>query len=449
MAIYDFFVSRNSSVSNAAGYIGHTGRLFYDSSNGVVKLSDGSTPGGLPIPYTIATDTIVGGIKAGPGANVSIDGMLTVDTSGLPLSFGDFTANTNIFTLVNSDQDMVLATSGNAEIQLVGNIGFYKPNGLPPNVANRYFKATEDGQVTILTPITDPLAGAVQIIGSASGASIPPAVAGVMLHITGNNNEYATQYIDGVNNWPNYIGRRFNGSAIAPTAVKSGNVLARFSAQGYTTSGFLSGASASISIDALEDFTGTATGSVIRFYTVPVGSNTRTLVSSIDNQNGFISTRANISGNLIVGGNIIGNATTTSATIGTANIAVLNVSGNATISNRLTATTFSGKYIRNIRNAGTIADGGTLTVNFATDAIVYCAWANGMTIAYSNFTAGSIIKIMCAKDAGSGTDILSLGGVTAGQVSSGSTTITGSAGTTTFLEIVCTGTDIGSVFVKL
>ena len=49
MAIYDFFVSRNGSVSNTATYVGHKGRLFYDSTNGVIKLSDGVTPGGYPL----------------------------------------------------------------------------------------------------------------------------------------------------------------------------------------------------------------------------------------------------------------------------------------------------------------------------------------------------------------------------------------------------------------
>lgn len=372
MAIYDFFVSRNNAVSNTAAYVGHAGRLFYDSDNGVIKLSDGATPGGVFIPYNIATTTTIGGIKAGPGANVSIDGTLTIDTAGLPLSFGDFTANVNVFTTVNNNQDMVLATMGNAEIQLVGNIGFYRPNGLPPQEDHRYFFANQDGQVTILTPTVDPLAGAVQIIGSVSGASVQPAVAGVMLHVTGNNNEFATQYIDGVNNWANYIGRRYNGLSSSPTAVKSGNVLARFSAQGYTTSGFLGGASASISMDALEDFTGISTGSVIRFYTVPVGSNSRVLVSSMDNQNGLITTKATVTGNLTVDGNIVGNAVTTTATIGTGNITTLNVSGVTTLDSAMVVTSANVKISANIKYDITSGhavsnnfnkNGGTVTAN--------------------------------------------------------------------------------------
>ena len=95
MAIYDFFVSRNGAVSNAATYIGHAGRLFYDSDNGVIKLSDGATPGGVFIPYNIATETTIGGIKAGAGANVASDGTLTIDTSGLPLSIGNLLKSPN------------------------------------------------------------------------------------------------------------------------------------------------------------------------------------------------------------------------------------------------------------------------------------------------------------------------------------------------------------------
>ena len=93
---------------------------------------------------------------------------------------------------------MVLQTQGNAEIQLVGNIGFYKPDGLPPNVANRYFSATDDGQITVLVPVSDPAAGAVNIIGSSSGNTQPPINTGVMLQVTGQNGYQSRIYNDAI-----------------------------------------------------------------------------------------------------------------------------------------------------------------------------------------------------------------------------------------------------------
>ena len=94
MAIYEFFTSRNNGTT-ADTYVGQAGRLFYDGITGVLKISDGVTPGGANIQLPVATSTLLGGIKAGPGANVSIDGTLTIDTTGLPLSIGNIQITNN------------------------------------------------------------------------------------------------------------------------------------------------------------------------------------------------------------------------------------------------------------------------------------------------------------------------------------------------------------------
>ncbi len=330
MAIYDFFVSRNGAVSNTANYVGHAGRLFYDSSNGVIRLSDGATPGGLSIPYTIATETIVGGIKAGPGANVSLDGTLTIDTAGLPLSFGDFTANVNILTTVNANEDMVLATNGDAEVQLVGNVGFYRPNGLPPQEDHRFFFANKDGQIKISVPASDPTAGAVEIIGSTSGFAYPPVNSGVILHLTGNNGDASRFYNDGIGSFAAFVGRRLNGSVISPTAVKAGDEIIRISSTGYNGTTIPGSGSARIVYQAVEDYTATNFGSNISLWTCAVGSNVLSKIVTVDSASGLTATKATVQGNLTVNGNIVGNASTTVATIGTANITVLNVSNSST-----------------------------------------------------------------------------------------------------------------------
>ena len=441
MALYDFFVSRNNAVSNAAAYIGHVGRLFYDSTNGVVKLSDGVTPGGTAIPYTIATDTIVGGIKAGPGANVSIDGTLTIDTSGLPLGIGNLSIVDTTISTVVADQDIFIETNGSGNVSLVGNVYFHPTNGgslQPP-----YFKASDDGQITILVPATDPLAGAVKIVGSQTGQVSPPINTGVMLQLTGNNNDPSRLYNDAIGSFAAFVGRRINGNLTVPTAVQAGDELIRISSTGHDGNSVPGSGSARIVHQAKENYTTTAKGTNLSIWTTAIGSTTLTKTATFDRETGLT-----VNGSLNVSGNIVGNASTTVATIGTANITVLNVSGNATVTGRMSATTFSGKYIRNIRDAGLIADGGTLTVNFATDALVFCSWGNGLTIAYSNYTAGSVVKVIATKISGSGVDTLNLGGVTAAQTSGGVTTFNGTQDTTTFLEITCSGTSIGNVFIK-
>ena len=173
-SVQNFFTSRDNNTDPAT-YVGQLDRLWYNPVTNSIFVSDGNTAGGRPVDLATganavfnnlvvvgniavagnispASNTKIGGVRAGPGANIGTDGLLTIDTAGLPLSFGDFTANNNILTLVNVDQNMILATQGSAEVQLVGNIGFYRTDGFPPNTANRYFKATSDGQITMLVP---------------------------------------------------------------------------------------------------------------------------------------------------------------------------------------------------------------------------------------------------------------------------------------------------------
>ena len=81
MAIYDFLLSRNNAASTPANYVGHTGRLFYNSTNGEIRLSDGVTPGGLPIPITLATTGTAGSVKPGNGLKVAVDGTISIDAT--------------------------------------------------------------------------------------------------------------------------------------------------------------------------------------------------------------------------------------------------------------------------------------------------------------------------------------------------------------------------------
>ncbi len=436
MAIYDFFVSRNGAASNAASYIGHAGRLFYDSDNGVVKLSDGTTPGGTPIPYTIATSTIVGGIKAGPGANVAADGTLTIDTAGLPLGIGNLQVVDTTLKTVNPNDDLILESNGTGNVSLVGNVLFHPTNG--PTLADPFFKATSDGQITILVPASDPLAGAVKIIGSATGRVFPPVNTGVMLQVVGNNNDPSRIYNDGLGSFAAFVGRRINGNIGAPSAVQAGDEIIRISSTGHNGNTVPGAGSARIVYQAKENYTTSVQGTNLSIWTTAVGSNVLIKTATFDRETGVA-----VNGNLTVSGNIVGNATTTTATINTANVTTLNVSGNATVSGYLT-----GKWLRGIVNAGTIRAGGTLNVDFANAAIIHCVWGDGMTLSYSNFQPGRVVKVMATKATGTGVDTLSLGGITAAQTSSGSTTINANPDTTVFLEITCVGTTIGSVFVK-
>lgn len=315
MALYEFFTSRNNG-SNTASYIGQAGRLFYDSSNGVVKLSDGTTPGGTSIPYTIATETVIGGIKAGPGANVATDGTLTIDTAGLPLSIGNLQIiDTQIKTL-QANVDLYMVSNGTGNVNLIGEVHFYKPNGFPPT-GEPFFRAKNDGQLRILVPAEDPIEGGVEIIGSASGNYIAPGAPGTMLQLTGNPNIPARIYLDSIDSYASFVARRYNGNVAVPTQVLANEDVFRINATAATTSGVGNVALAQISITALEDQTPTAQGSSITFTVTPVGSaaTSRVNVANITVAQGLTVTKATVQGNLTVNSGIIGNIILTGSNV--------------------------------------------------------------------------------------------------------------------------------------
>jgi hypothetical protein len=186
MAIYDFFLSRNGAPVTAQNYVGHTGRLFYDSDIGEIRISDGVTAGGQPIPVTLATTTTagsvkpgagftissdalltlnagpmfeldnndvfqlkpgtatrIGGIRPGPGVTIDSEGILLIDTAGLPFAFGDFSSLVNQYPVghpkeaqdyallrtVNENEDAVLASNGTGAVKVVGEFRIYPTNG--------------------------------------------------------------------------------------------------------------------------------------------------------------------------------------------------------------------------------------------------------------------------------------------------------------------------------
>jgi hypothetical protein len=345
VAIQNFFTSRDNNLDGNT-YVGQLGRLWYNPDTNSLYASDGATVGGIPVDLAtganITANTVtlnavtstsgnitvtgnlvisgnispastnkIGGIIPGPGVEISNIGLLTIDSANLPVSFGNFFANNNVLTIVNLDENMILATQGSAEIQLIGNIGFYRTNGLPPNVANRYFQASNDGQISILVSNTDPLLGAVEIVGSTTGNSIAPGTPGTMLHVTGQLDTPCRLYYDGNGDYVSWVARRWNGNVTAPTQVLAGQDVLRINATAATNAGggnVGNVAMAQISMAALENQTATAQGSEIVFTVTPVGSaaTSRVDVANITVANGVTATQFNTAGNITATGNIAG-----------------------------------------------------------------------------------------------------------------------------------------------
>jgi len=357
--IQNLFSSRDNNA-NSVTYVGQTGRIWWNPDTNAFYSSDGNTAGGVPISVantanvTLNTATItgnlvvlgnispagnnkVGGIFPGPGVVIGNTGQLTINSANLPISFGNFTASNNVLSIVNVDENMILTTSGNAEVQLIGNVGFYKPDGLPPNTANRYAEFNKDGQVTIYIPTAD-VNGAIQIIGSTSGNSIPPGQTGAMLHVTGQLSIPNRLYFDGNDNYVSLVTRRFNGNVAVPTQVLAGQDVFRLNATAATNAGVGNVAFAQIRATALENQTTTAQGSQLVFTVTPVGSdaNARVDVANITTANGVNATKFTTAGTISATGNITGGNVTAAKFTGN----LVGSASNLTVNTSSTAGTF-------------------------------------------------------------------------------------------------------------
>jgi hypothetical protein len=97
------------------------------------------------------------------------------------------------------------------------------------------FRVTKDGQVRILIPSPDALAGGVQIVGNTTGGQQDPVNTGVMLHITGLDGDDSRSYVDAVGGYAGFVGRRLNGTSANPTGVLANDEVTRFAANVYAS----------------------------------------------------------------------------------------------------------------------------------------------------------------------------------------------------------------------
>lgn len=323
---------------DAEAYVGTYGTIFYDEDTGNLRRSDGATPGGIPIPLTVATSTVagtikpgagftvtaggtlnlnagpmfeldesdvfqlkpgtadrIGGIKAGEGVNITPDGTLTIALDEIEaFSFGDFTATVGTYTdeteyallsSVKEDEDIVIASNGDGGVKIVGDFRVYATNGDVTGSledADPFFRILSDGQVRILVPLADTTEGGMEIIGSALGTSLQPGIAGTMLHLTGNAELPTRVYHDTLGGYSSYVFRRYNGSVASPTQVLADEAVARINFTAATDAGMGNVAFAQIRVQALEDQTTTAQGSEMQFFVTPEGDTASNRIAALE-----------------------------------------------------------------------------------------------------------------------------------------------------------------------
>jgi hypothetical protein len=108
----------------AGTYIGESGRMFYHEDTGELRLSDGVTPGGLPILSGGGTVTLVGDITASGTTGTNITTTLATVNSNV----GTFGSNTSIPVFTVNDKGLITSASDvsfsipSGNITLIGDV---------------------------------------------------------------------------------------------------------------------------------------------------------------------------------------------------------------------------------------------------------------------------------------------------------------------------------------
>jgi hypothetical protein len=419
----------------ASTWVGENGTLFYDESTGQFKIADGYTPGGHYVSLVVASNVQVGGIKAGPGANVGSDGTLTIDTTGLPLSVADFSFTGGNLSVVNSNENMNLITNGTGNVNIIGNIQLFSTSGgnyLYPNTPlftaqktgnvivngnlvtngnsfatgtftfvgstihygnltingntvnngstvnngilyqNGNLKATGQSTHIVANIATTATAGFL-ITGNSQGLFQAPINTGVGLHISGSDdgNTVSRLYLDSVAQYAAIIGRRFNGNIASPTQVLANQDIARFAGTPYTSGGWPTIGPARIAFTASEDISSTNQGGRIEFWATANGSVASTSIQRI-----------------AVVDPAQGIAATQFNTAGSVNAGNINVASSGTVT--------TPKVIINDGGLRSVTGGTSLTVDFSADSIIYWNTPSNTpaSITLSNYKAGAQTKVI-------------------------------------------------------
>lgn len=341
-------------------FVGEYGHLFYDNDTGLIRRSDGRTPGGLSIAVNtniVTTESIIPSTDNvyGIGTNllrwnhlhigdggIYFDGNQTTGSQTVAYIPGAITTNLvpaadNGVDLGNTNhrfanlylgyQGLFLADSStDANVNITVNSGTMYINGAENLRLGNL--AIRDTTLTSANSTLDISIGNTNDTGffyvkrkaqfdnvtwsdteamvsiNGSGTTDPDTIfPDTLVQTTGRPGKNSriiqraygsTSTQSGTNAyavWGSYAAR---GTIAAPQALTQNDILARISANGYGTSTWGSGG-ARVEFVALEDFTDSAKGTKINFWTTPAGQITSQNVASI-NSNGLVANSVEFTG---------------------------------------------------------------------------------------------------------------------------------------------------------
>jgi hypothetical protein len=251
-------------------------------------------------------------------------------------------------------------------------------------LANSNFTATESA-VTI----------------SASPTVATPSNDGYMIHISGKNGVPSRIVSDayGTGAYSVYASRSARGTIGSPSAVQAGDIMGRFSANGYGTTKWQQFGTGRIDFVATENFTDANTGSQIQFWNCPVGSNTLTNILSLNGDEAIFTGVVNPQKGFVYNPRV--------------------PAGNQT----------------------------AITINYATDSMVKANLVADLTISHSNFLAGKVVEVWLVNTGGTSRTVTH--GLTALNSTTNSTTFTIPSTSSAYLRFFSIDGDLANTFVTV
>lgn len=330
--------------------------------------------------------------QANTGASFA-NGAFVAANSGATFANASFvTANSaasfanGAFLRANSAYAKANAALANTSGTLEGSL--YITNNLSVNgtllLANSNFSATE-AAVTI----------------SASPTVVAPANDGYMLHISGKNGVPTRIVSDayGEGAYSVYTTRVARGTVENPSALQTGDILGRFGVNGYGTTKFQSVGTGRIDFVAAENYTDANTGSQIKFWNCPIGSNTLTNILTLNGDSAHFTGVVSPERGFIYTPRILQGAQT------------------------------------------------AITINFADDSMIRGTFTATVTNSFSNYTAGKVVEVWLTNTAGNGQSVVH--GCLANNSTIGATSLTIASGRSVLLKYFSIAGDNANTFVAI
>ena len=339
-------------------------------------MAGGGTSANLVAKFTNA------GFRMVNGRQIYFDDGTSQNTAAATLAYSQAafaTANTNATNITAIQGVNVTQNTNISSAQSFANGAFSKANNALANTTGTFAgDLTVTGNVTVrgtnLTLLNTNLSsvGSMTVNGtmllansnftsteSALTISASPTVAipsndGYMVHISGKNGVPTRIVSDayGTGAYSVYASRSARGNIANPTAVQSGDIMGRFSANGYGTTKWQALGTGRIDFVASENYTDANTGSQIQFWNCPVGSNTLTNILTLNGDSATFSGVVNPQKGFVFSTRI--------------------PTGNQT----------------------------AITINYATDSIIKANLVADLTVSHSNFTAGKVVELWLVNSGG-------------------------------------------------